>query len=477
MERAIEGRIYDAIRLAGLHAQQAIRGTASVDVVLNTLPTDVIVQLTATLREGPVRKILDQLPVEGATRVREALLRGVALGLHPSKIARDIETQAAMAFQRAQTIARTEVLRAYRYATLQHYRSNQEFVKGWRWVAALSPRTCHGCLAMHGREFELNETIHDHPNGRCTIVPVTPSWQELGITRKTPPEPELPQRERWFWNLPRDMRERILGPARYEALRSGQLGWGDMVFIRPTRFGRVVVARRLGYKGPEFLQRAREVRKRIASDPWYGEVLDLTERIAGFLESRRFVVSRPESGWRGNLEIDDVPFRAAFHGPHGKIILSANVKSIDGVLVHTLLHELLHAVGHERGRLGYNYDLLGYEEGFVEMMTRRLRRQFLEWARLPLEWDRQAEEKYENHPYVRYIEMLEQIRKIVKKSPEEFYDGLITQTAWRRQNQVDEWAREIARGDWYEYDRLKKRIKKIEVRMEVEAMIQGVLYD
>ena len=46
-------------------------------------------------------------------------------------------------------------------------------------------RVCCSCLALHGTEFPLDETLDDHPNGRCAMIPVTPSWSDLGFTIRT----------------------------------------------------------------------------------------------------------------------------------------------------------------------------------------------------------------------------------------------------------------------------------------------------
>lgn len=82
------------------------------------------------------------------------------------------------ALRRAETLARTEVIRAHHMATVQEY-------KNWEaegvtviaeWATAGDDRVCDECANMHGNRYSLREIEHmipRHPNCRCVALPVT----------------------------------------------------------------------------------------------------------------------------------------------------------------------------------------------------------------------------------------------------------------------------------------------------------------
>lgn len=74
---------------------------------------------------------------------------------------------------RAMSIARTETTRMANLGSQSYYAQNQ--VVEYRWVAAISDRTCPACENMNGRTFSINsrELPPLHTNCRCSIIPVT----------------------------------------------------------------------------------------------------------------------------------------------------------------------------------------------------------------------------------------------------------------------------------------------------------------
>jgi SPP1 gp7 family putative phage head morphogenesis protein len=149
----------------------------------------------------------------------EALINGVALGWNPRKTARAMrEGLQAGALQRSLVIARTEQLRAYRTATLETYRQSGVVV-GYKRLAAKSARTCIACLMADGTFYPLEESFEEHPNGRCTLVPVV----------KGRPAPEWETGRTWFERQPADVQRGILGPAAFEAWQAGAIRLEDLV--------------------------------------------------------------------------------------------------------------------------------------------------------------------------------------------------------------------------------------------------------
>jgi hypothetical protein len=100
------------------------------------------------------------------------------------------------------------------------------------------------CVAMHGTTHTLDETLDDHPNGRCVMVPSTVTPGELGIDA-----PDAAIRvesgEGWFLAQPEATQKAMMGPGLYEAWRQGLFTfeelatrlwsdeWGAMVVQTP----------------------------------------------------------------------------------------------------------------------------------------------------------------------------------------------------------------------------------------------------
>jgi hypothetical protein len=127
-------------------------------------------------------------------------------------------------------IARTEMNRAHREASLQSYAANQDVVTAWVWSAACDRRTCAGCWVMQGSEHPLSERLDDHPNGRCVAIPKTKSWGELlGDDTILDTRPKVSEGSELWAETPEDLQKEILGDSLYEAWRGGKVFWEDLV--------------------------------------------------------------------------------------------------------------------------------------------------------------------------------------------------------------------------------------------------------
>lgn len=202
--------------------QQALGpGPAGVSVSFNTLPVGAVNDITARLApNAPLRNLLDSFGGEAAGMEREALIEGIGLGIGPRATAAVLRKALDISAVRALTIVRTEQLKAYRSASLQTYQANSDVVTGWRWRCSRSTRTCAACWAMDGQVFPLDEPFASHPNCRCTPMPVTKSWAELGFTGI----PDLPEPEPGhavFALLSESEQREVLGPGRLALYKSG----------------------------------------------------------------------------------------------------------------------------------------------------------------------------------------------------------------------------------------------------------------
>lgn len=180
--------------------------------------------------------LLDQLDDETAQQVLDVLYAGIANGTNP----RDLVSQLIDCINPSQalTVARTEMLGAFRDSALDTYRDNSDVVGQWMWVATLSPDTCIACLESDGETFSLDEDMDSHPNCRCTPVPVTVPWSGIlgpvGIDDSDMPDAtgatgtDFMTGSDWFSQQDAATQRSMLGPSAYNAWQQGDLNLSDL---------------------------------------------------------------------------------------------------------------------------------------------------------------------------------------------------------------------------------------------------------
>jgi SPP1 gp7 family putative phage head morphogenesis protein len=209
----------------------------------------------ATSKGSPLADLFAGFGDEAANKAAKALITGITLGDNPRTIAPLVEDALDISRSRALTIARTEMLRAYRQANLETFKANSDVVQQARWTCDLSPRTCAACLAMDGTLHDLDEDIGFHPNCRCVLTPITASWDDilgsLGIdTSDLKDSSSLDDRQtgaEWFDAQSESTQRKILGNAKYEAYSNGDFqfhqlakktsdpDWGPGLTERPLK--------------------------------------------------------------------------------------------------------------------------------------------------------------------------------------------------------------------------------------------------
>lgn len=190
---------------------------------------DAIVRRTV----GRIHSLTMPLTRDMVANMKAVLIRGVVVGENPQAAARQLLQRCDQAFAggrtRALNIARTEMVDAHRYGALQARKANKDVVGGWRWHTTLSNRTCPSCLSQHGSLHKADELGPlDHQQGRCTSIPVTKSWDELGFKNIPEPPDTFPDARTWFNSQPRETKLRIMGAERLKKLESGALNWDDL---------------------------------------------------------------------------------------------------------------------------------------------------------------------------------------------------------------------------------------------------------
>ena len=193
---------------------------------LNRMSEESITAIIGALQEeSPLWRVtLKSFGTETAREVGDALVRNILAGKNPITTAREMQKAWGVPLTRAMTISRTEHLRAHRMASMAGYRNNAHVVQGWTWNANLDLKTCPSCMALHGTKHGLDETLDDHPNGRCYATPITPTWEELGFEGLPETGAQVPEGagEEWFKDLPEEDQWDILGRQKWEAWKGGQ---------------------------------------------------------------------------------------------------------------------------------------------------------------------------------------------------------------------------------------------------------------
>lgn len=170
-----------------------------------------------------------------ARRLRDEIVSAAAFGTDFRTIARRLTEAGDITRYRALAMARTEVNRVRRAATLEQYRESG-VVSGWEWVAAKSERTCPACLAMDGRIFSLDDEFPQHINCRCTMIPVIE-----GVERR----PRTLGRD-WFEEQPDEVKERMLGKQAFESYKRGEFTLDDVVgWATSKEFGKRIYTKKL----------------------------------------------------------------------------------------------------------------------------------------------------------------------------------------------------------------------------------------
>lgn len=185
-----------------------------------------------------IHKATLPLSAEMERTMKRNLVKGIALGENPRKVAARILKETEQTFNgglnRALIISRTEMLDAHRYGSQAWEKANADVLTGWEWSAHLDRRTCPSCIAKHGQTFTIDEAGPlDHHQGRCARIPLTKSWKDLGFNIKEPPS-ESKDARAWFDNLDDGTQKDIMGAERLRLLKAGEISWDDLSTKRST---------------------------------------------------------------------------------------------------------------------------------------------------------------------------------------------------------------------------------------------------
>lgn len=204
---------------------------AAISSVWNRLPAEAVLRMIGFLSpDSPLHQALvKQLGEAVASGVEKVLLQGIALGFNPRKVASIISRELGQGLTWSLRTARTAQLWAYREATRAAYVANSDIVGGWIWHAKLGDgRTCISCIVQHGTIHPNTETLNDHHQGRCAMLPLTKTWAELGFPGIPETRVQVPLGRDWFDTLSDAEQQRTMGKAKWAAWKAGRINWEDL---------------------------------------------------------------------------------------------------------------------------------------------------------------------------------------------------------------------------------------------------------
>ncbi len=205
-----------------LYAATGDRNAAELAIRFDRLPTETIEAFVGLSSDGsPLAVLFDDIAQAVPDALRFTLSSGLAQGRNPRAVARDMMTLATLPRRRAETIARTEMLRASREAQRRLYEASPA-VTGYERVATQDARVCLACLALSGTFHKTSEILPSHPNCRCVMVPKTPSLAEITGDPSIPDlRPSSVTSEDIIKGLTKDELIGIMGPKRFQLWREG----------------------------------------------------------------------------------------------------------------------------------------------------------------------------------------------------------------------------------------------------------------
>ena len=229
VSRLTDADAADALTWTARFLEAVGRDTGGRPLAVAPFRPELVAQARANMAEGsPLADLFAKFGPDAAQRVEAGLVNGLALGQHPSLIARRLRGDIVETYTgRAHLIARTESQRVVRAVSSEAYKVHPAAV-GWWWFSSRDRTTCAGCWAMHGTFHPPEEVLAGHPGCRCTMVPALDQR----------PPPGLEPGEQQFAELDPDDQAAVLGPGKLAAYRDGELRLGDLVHrVESERWG------------------------------------------------------------------------------------------------------------------------------------------------------------------------------------------------------------------------------------------------
>jgi hypothetical protein len=195
-------------------------GNPSIAGQFQKLPAEAIQSLLGFLDpKGPLYNRIKMLAPTTVDGISQALLDGLTRGLGAKDIAGNITRAFGMGLTDALRMTRTVQNYSYREANRASYVANSDVVSGWQWFAQLDNVCCMSCVSQHGTIHSVDETLNDHHNGRCAMIPVVKGFG-----------PVIPEEagKVWFDKLNEGTQKNMMGAGKLQAYQNGLFDWSGL---------------------------------------------------------------------------------------------------------------------------------------------------------------------------------------------------------------------------------------------------------
>lgn len=170
--------------------------TSAIPVAIDlvTPPAALLNQIVTTdpIKGRLLKEWTASLSADKYAKVSQAIRLGIVEGQTTPEIMQRVRGTRAMRFKdgilettraSAEKLVRTAVADVASSVRNTIYEQNKDIVAKVQWVATLDGRTCVRCAALDGETFNLDEGPRPplHISCRCSSVPVTKSFREMGI--------------------------------------------------------------------------------------------------------------------------------------------------------------------------------------------------------------------------------------------------------------------------------------------------------
>lgn len=198
--------------------------------IIEGMPKEAYAQLVGQTEGGPLLSLLNEATAGTGGDIGQVLTQGVGLGKNPTVVAREMADAFGVPLARAQCIARTEMLSAFRATSQDSYR--RVGLTQYERLSAQDSRVCPGCIAAEGTLYPVEVAFQDHPNCRCTLLPY---WPGIGGN--------WPTGEEWFKQQDEGLQRSLLGNTRFDMWKSGEVPFRNFAtVVSNDTWGGAVVA-------------------------------------------------------------------------------------------------------------------------------------------------------------------------------------------------------------------------------------------
>jgi len=163
--------------------------------------------------------------------IDQTVMKGLQSGWSPIRTAREVRKLAeGIPLNASENITRTLQLTAYRDASAAMERLNGEYIERKVRIATMDERTCSACIALHGTDVPLGESVQDHHRGRCDaiLIPIGGSMPTMMQADSKPGQRNFipfASGEEWFASLPESRQAQqasfLKSPGKFNAYKSG----------------------------------------------------------------------------------------------------------------------------------------------------------------------------------------------------------------------------------------------------------------